>query len=226
LPKWAWGNPLGKDYTYKWNMTSMEATESTIAFSTLWYSYLADYRGGLRIVPEQLSPLDAAANSMLQDVQAFGPPNPENLYGSSFLYAPAFFIKPQYAGLEIEDASMLRAATVDSVLQPGGKVMLWEWIDGTGKLPKMWVEPEARVHVMAADGGVQQIHIRDVATKIALPGSGVAPPLRVAMTYFTSALVIPPASDTPLPKRTDTNNEHRPGYFMFTAGGINSRDIP
>lgn len=218
----AWAHPTGTQFAPKWNLSGA-SDEHTLSFATLWYSYMADYRGAARVVPEQFSPLDSKGTGMMRDVLAAGPPDADSLYGSSFFYSPAFWVKPDALGGDLVPGT-LRGATVDSVAQPSGKAMLFEWIDGSGKLPQMWCENLAKVYVMAADGGVQQVQIRDVAAKIVASGSGVAPPNRVVMNMLASDLIVA-ANGPELPPLT-VRPEVRPAYFFYTAGGLNSRDIP
>jgi len=217
----AWAHEPGKQFAPRWNMTSQDSSESTMALATLWYSYLAEYRGAARLTAEQVSPLDTAASGLMQDTLAFGPPDESVLYGSSYFYSPSFWVKPEVLGDRLE-VGTLRGATVASVLEPSGKAMLWEWLDASPKLPRLWAEQVAKTNVMTADGGVQQVQIRDVVTKAGI--GGVSLPTRVLMTNLSSALTMRESMGD-VPPMTGTL-ETRPGYFFFTANGINSRDIP
>jgi prepilin-type N-terminal cleavage/methylation domain-containing protein len=140
---------------------------STEGFATVWYSYLAEYRGGHRADAESVSPADGDPVVGLRD--AAGDPetlNGRNLVPGSFYYSPTFWSTPErYAGgcRPAMTPEMLQTATLAAVRYPAAKVLIWERGDfASGRTALDWNDPRAHGHVATVDGSIDTVTIRDI----------------------------------------------------------------
>jgi len=71
----------------------------TEGFAGVWYSYLAEYRGGSRADEEQISPADGDLVTQYRDTRSDPTAlSGANLYPTSFLYSPTFWCNPDRYG--------------------------------------------------------------------------------------------------------------------------------
>jgi prepilin-type N-terminal cleavage/methylation domain-containing protein len=135
---------------------------STEGFGGVWYSYLAEYRGGTRFDREMLSPADGHLvaehrQAELRDEVRNG----EILLPTSFPYSPTFWSKPmRYFSSCRGDMGpdMIETQYISSVAYPAAKVMIWERGDfSSGRAPTGLHNPRSRIAVGLVDGSCDKI---------------------------------------------------------------------
>lgn len=94
-------------------------------FSGVWYSYLAEYRGGSRMDEEQISPADAdLVTKFRQSRDEDAARDGSVLFPTSFLYSPTFWCQPARYG-SCRDAmtpEMLQTAHYGAVTHPQARL--------------------------------------------------------------------------------------------------------
>ncbi|MBX3383002.1 MAG: type II secretion system protein [Phycisphaeraceae bacterium] len=105
----------------------------TEAFATVWYSYLAEWRGGSRAPEEQYSPADAEllADRRRRLASGSGVPQREDLYPTSFYYSCTFWMKPGRFGIgsTLPARGKIMTQTLSDVTYPAQKGLLWQRAD-------------------------------------------------------------------------------------------------
>ncbi|MBS0198543.1 MAG: type II secretion system protein [Planctomycetes bacterium] len=214
VPQWSEA-VSSKDPHNRWDfLTPICQACNTEGFSSMWYSYLAEYRGEPRYSPVQVSPNDADVISVFNDAK--GDPNAvgeSHLFPSSFLYSPVFWSKPErYAG-SIRGSmlpDMIRTALQSSVIKPSAKVVVWERADFAQQSYPNWASVRARTHIALVDGSCDTVDMGDL-TRRAL-----------------DAIATPDTNDDDLaPCDADLGNPLKPFplFFFATRNGVKGRDI-
>lgn len=137
---------------------------STEGFAKVWYSYLAEYRGGRRADREQISPADAELGSQYRTAETdTATVQGEVLMPASFYYPPVFWSKPSRFASHCRDdmtPEYIETAIQASVLYPAAKVLLFERCDFTGsRAPLAWHDTKAKTHVAVVDGSCDSVDI-------------------------------------------------------------------
>ncbi len=213
MPGWAIAVSV-KDPTIRWDFyihnscdTNLEA--HTEGFSSVWYSYLAEYRGAPRVSPEQFSPADPTMMEYYQRIRGDSDAMDEvQLSSSSFMYSPTFWSNPdRYAGairLPMTPERIL-TATYATVRHPAAKVMVYERQDFSTRKPRALTDGTARPMVATVDGSTDRADMGDIMRRI---DDGTD---RELMPVVASGCQIPGA--TPL-------------FFFGTSNGVRGRDLP
>lgn len=205
-----------------WNFEGPYTSYRTEQFSSYWASYLADYRGAPRFSPELFSPADPRAAEFTKDFEVMNlSARAHCLVGSSFLYSPAFWIKPEHLGYNEVGPARLRTANVAGVLFPSKKVLVWDSMDfSTFRTPIVYAAPQARPNVVTADGTQVQVVIADILGRAA--GDLTLSPLKPMLEGGPGIRCpdhipsIGPDLIPPVP----------PGFFAYTYDGVRGRDLP
>jgi prepilin-type N-terminal cleavage/methylation domain-containing protein len=200
--------PCIGDPTVRWDFVDGSPCRwnHTEGFGMVWYSYLAEYRGGHRGDPEQISPADGDLLANYQDARSDSSFGDATLLPTSFLYSPAFWCKPErFVGCKLQmTPDLLRAAPLASVLYPSAKVDVFERSDfGSSREPLPYNSPRAHTHVSLVDGSADTITIADL-NEAAKEGRLQIPPPDCCP---------PPAPDQPGP------------LFWATPLGVKGRDL-
>lgn len=181
---------------------------STEGFGTVWYSYLAEYRGGRRNDLEQISPADPELtrhyrNSERDQAVLEG----ETLMPTSFYYPPVFWSKPSRFFSFCRDemtTKYLETQLLSSVVFPQAKVMLYERADFSTKASGLGTgDAAAKIHIALVDGSCDTIEMGRV---------------HAAATSGATDLIATSHCCGPPP--------HPPEWFWATHRGVQGRDIP
>jgi prepilin-type N-terminal cleavage/methylation domain-containing protein len=137
------------DPQQRWDLRSDCSTLHTEGFSRVWYSYLAEWRGGHRNDLEQVNPADG--DLMTQYRNQEGDPevmNGEVLMPTSYGYGPVFWCKPaRFTPCRAPmEAIWLETQITAGVAYPGAKVLLTGASAGNS------------MHVALCDGRVEMIN--------------------------------------------------------------------
>jgi prepilin-type N-terminal cleavage/methylation domain-containing protein len=218
-PKWhtAFGSA---DQSLRWDFQfecpEYRADVYTDAFSELWASFFADYRGTVRVSEDQFSPADGHLLDAYQDIRdtPLGKGG-SKLFPSSFMYSPTFWTKPERYPIGGSRAPMapewLRNNQVSSVTYPSAKVMLWERCNFAQSSTRGGdIGLSSARNVATADGSVIFLQMRDIVDAMSGTGGG-------------SGRGVSAPSNGPL---IYCNTPSGPEFFFGTAGGIRGRDIP
>ena len=229
----------------RWDLSSADPRFHTEVFAYYWYSYLNKWYGGGRLTPEMFSPADPNL-SLLKNTLGSTQETREGwmLWPSSFLYSPTFWCSPSryegYDRLPMEDG-LLAACDVGSVVNPAGKVLLWERMDfrqtkrpdapapSSPGLPPAWNNPRARIHAATCDGSVTEVRIAELIIRV---NEGTADGEAIRPLGFLRALDGPPLKarwgyeDRYAVGGEGTLDGDYPLFFWATRGGVRGRDIP
>lgn len=182
----------------------------TEGFASVWYSYLAEARGGRGNDPEQISPADADLTTHYRNMENDpGVREGEVLMPSSFYYPPTFWSKPsRFSSLCRADmtADLIETHVMASVLYPSAKVLLWERADfASGKAPLGWNDRRAKTHVALVDGSCDTINMGSLYNSAKESGNADLIP--------TQGCCHKPPSDAM-------------NFFWGTWNGVQGRDLP
>jgi prepilin-type N-terminal cleavage/methylation domain-containing protein len=200
--------PSIADPQQRWDFSTPPcATTYTEPFAGVWYSYLAEYRGGRRNDAEQISPADAelavqfrAAESD-QDVR-----EGRTLMPTSFYYPPVFWSTPsrfyQLCRAPMT-AQTVQTQLLGSVLNPSAKVLLFERADfASARTPIPYTSEAAKIHVATVDGSCDTVDMRG---------------LHASMQHNADLVATTVCDCGPPPP---------PQTFWATFRGVQGRDLP
>lgn len=181
---------------------------NTEGFGKVWYSYLAEYRGGRRADREQISPGDAELAVEYRTAESdIATMHGDVLMPTSFYYPPVFWSKPSRfdshcrADMKAED---VETALQASVTYPSAKVLLFERGDfASGRTAMTWFDQRAKTHVAIVDGSCDTVNI----------GS-----LYNSAMQASNADMIPTETCCPMPPPLPT-------FFWATYRGVQGRDL-
>jgi prepilin-type N-terminal cleavage/methylation domain-containing protein len=181
----------------------------TEGFAGVWYSYLAEYRGGTRADIEQISPADPDLTLRFREAESDpAVRNGEVLMPTSFLYSPVFWSRStRFAGHCRDDMKpeYISTAMLPAVTMPSAKVMLFERGDfSSGRRPVTWCDHQAKTHVAVVDGSCDTVDMTSLYAAAA----------READLIPTETCCPPNQPSPTLP------------YFWATLHGIKGRDLP
>ena len=220
-----------------------DPTLNTEGFAFYWYSYLQRYYNAPRLSKELLSPADRAASSL---AAAYGSRS-ETLQGyvlwpSSFLYSPTMWSSGgRYLGptRAAQTAATLVPQGVNTVVNPAGKVFLWERADfrqprrsTNPAYPPAYNNPNARVNAATVDGSVTEVSARDLLfqaennpemTPCGFASVPDAPPLHVP--YVLPQGVNESPASWPVSVEAAGGDDLFPLFFWATYRGAQGRDL-
>ena len=232
------GDPLSVDVnTASYNFVADNALHNTEFFSVYWYHFLGEYTGVLAAGPSLISPADGELAPMLRDKPLTG-----LLAPSSFLYSPTFWQDPQRFRVQQGSgntfgpvcSTTLRKNGWESVAYPAQKVMLWERADfmqtkhvrvngsqseEIGTSPP-WGNMRAKVHTVTADASARLTDMGDIINRAA--GNTVSDQQLVPIGEITE---IPLGWKGYGAGYSNMSNISTPGFFWWTRGGIQGRDL-
>lgn len=217
-PSWATAVSI-KDPAIRWDFFVLFCPElqeaHTEGFSSLWYSYLADYRGAGRVTPEQFSPADAQMMEIYQRAKADPTLMEEDrLSPSSYIYSPTMSCSPDRylgGGRSPMAPGYLLTAQLSTVRHPSAKVFLYERMDFSQRTPRPLQSIACRPTVAAVDGSVDRADMGNIMERIANAGSDGSD--RDLMPCFGTGCQVIPEDPTPL-------------FFYATKNGVRGRDLP
>lgn len=158
---------VASDPSKRWDFGNSACPDvHTEGFSEVWYSYLAEYRGGRRDDREGCSPLDGELGRTYQAAAS----NPRvregrDLLPTSYMYSPTFWINDwPYDLIRCHRLGLvplyIETARLSLVRFPGQKVVLWERIDfRAGKKAVAWNDRRANTNVSLADWSVKTVNM-------------------------------------------------------------------
>lgn len=193
------------DPEVRWSFRTICPLTHLDAFSSVWYSYLSEYRGSPRSDPVQYSPADSDLLANARDAMAGGAPSENQLFGSTFLYSATLWSRPErFPGTNEEmSPALLRVNTVADIVHPSSKVILWERAEFRHKGEDFaWTDPRAKVNVHLADLSIVAVEMRDVFSEPA--SNSHVPDVRPSYTGCPANSLLP---------------------FQCTLGGVKGRDL-
>jgi prepilin-type N-terminal cleavage/methylation domain-containing protein len=156
------------DPTQQWDFAAPLCPPAhTEGFAGVWYSYLAEYRGGKRTDSEQVSPADGDLVSALRDGEKDqATRDGAVLMPTSFYYSVAFWSRSdRFPGHCREDMKpeYIHTALLPSVTYPSAKVVLFERCDfASGRVPLSWCDQRAKTHIALVDGSCETQDMADL----------------------------------------------------------------
>jgi prepilin-type N-terminal cleavage/methylation domain-containing protein len=192
----------------KWDFNSPLCPPTTTeGFATVWYSYMAEYRGGRRNDMEQVSPGDGALVAQYRGLESDQAVREgETLMPTSFVYPPVFWSRPNRFFHCRDDMTppYLETQVLASVVHPSAKVMLFERGDFASERTALsWNDRRAKTHIALVDGSCDTVVMRDL-----IAAAAASPDL-----IPTETCCPPVLPDQPL------------GFFWATFMGVQGRDI-
>jgi len=194
------------DPEVRWNFASDCELTHLDGFSSVWYSYLSEYRGSPRSDPVQYSPADTDLLANARDATGAGAPPENQLFGTSFLYSATLWSNPaRFPGVnERMSPVLIRTNTVADITYPSSKVILWDRAEFRHKGPDLsWTDVRAKVNVHLADLSIVAASMRDVL--VDPPNDSHIPDVRPSLTGCPNNAILP---------------------FQCTLGGVKGRDLP
>ncbi len=165
--------------TMRWDFARPRYAElNTEGFSKVWYSFLAEYRGGRRDDREQVSPADR--DLVMECREKSGKDRVRDghelvetsfWYGSKFWLEPSWFKRPGEIGsVTVGTPCGVGGARSSDIKAPSTLVVLWERSDFVGgKKPMAWNDFKANTNVAAADGSCLKVRMLTLYDAIAKP---------------------------------------------------------
>lgn len=139
----------------------------TEGFSGVWYSFLAEYRGGKRNDPEQISPADSQLVVHYRESEGDQAVREgEVLMPTSYIYSPVFWSKPRrFLGHCRDDMApeLISTALQSAITYPSAKVLLFERGDiAGGRTGLQYNSQHANTHVALVDGSCERVSMRNL----------------------------------------------------------------
>lgn len=146
-------------------------------FSGVWYSFLAEWRGGLRLPEEQYSPADADLQATRrQTIASSGAGNMDILSPGSFELSSTVWCKPaRFNGMVLEQMTpeLLRSSSMADIAFPAQKVIIYERADFRQQgRPKSFNDNSARFNTAVGDGSIVPVEM----SKTLRPSISTVPP--------------------------------------------------
>ncbi len=242
-----WDNPVQRNGFYAFS----DGANTTTMWAFHWASNLMHWSSpndlGNKI---QFAPGDQAVLDRFQDYRSQG-----NLDGvmwdGSYAYSPTMwtkaerYVQPLGGALPpIQSGSGLgsgfqwmRANRISDILQPNGKVVLWERFDfskisraeangRTNRFPQ-WNNPESTARFATADGSAATVRIVDLNEKAASANQGEANVFRPVDTWAMPQTTLNKYDMGRDGFQNGVNNSGGPypSYFWSTRNGIRGRDV-
>jgi prepilin-type N-terminal cleavage/methylation domain-containing protein len=146
-------------------------------FAGVWYSFLAEWRGGHRLAEEQYSPADADLQAARrQTIATSGVGNMDMLAAGSFELSSTVWCQPaRYNGFTLEQMTpqLLRSSSMADIAFPAQKAIVFERADFRQQgRPKDFNDNGARFNTAVGDGSIVPVEM----SKTLRPSISTVPP--------------------------------------------------